>query len=494
VVKIAIPLDWGKIWILLSPREAREVAMRFRKTLTLLILALGLAFALPAWAQQKPVAPGLSPAPADVAASLPRHGGVKPPLRYAALKGGATTATSTPAKPFTQEQVVSMVRDGFGDESGAKLIEQRGIDFAPSEDFLQTLKAAGASEAFLKALRAAKPPVPASAKKPLNQVQVFALLVGQVPSHRVTMLVQERGIDFEPTDEYLQEVRLAGGEDELISALKSAKVTKPATVDPAAQAHQVDVRQHVARGGEFVQKRQYAQAEQEYRAALLLDSQNADVYVSLAYVLGQQNKWDDAVSAAREAVRLDPNYDGAHNNLGDALYRKGDMDGAIAEFREALRLNPNLEVAHYSLGVALGRKGDWDGGIAEEREALRLNPNDDLAHTSLGAGLGYKRDWNGEMAEEREALRLNPNNDVAHCNLGAALANKRNWDGAIVEEREALRLNPNDDSAHYFLGVALERKRRFQEALQEYRTAYELNPQDPNFRKDYERLAKKTRP
>jgi hypothetical protein len=26
------------------------------------------------------------------------------------------------------------------------------------------------------------------------------------------MLVQERGIDFEPTDDYLQEVRLAGGD------------------------------------------------------------------------------------------------------------------------------------------------------------------------------------------------------------------------------------------------------------------------------------------
>src|SRR5208283_5079089 len=142
----------------------------------------------------------------------------KPPLRYAALKGGATTATSSPAKPFTQEQVSNMVHAGLGDDSGAKLIEQRGIDFAPSEDFYQTLKAAGASEAFLNALRAAKPRQPASAKKPLNQVQVFALLVGQVqlPSHRVTMLVQERGIDFEPTDDYLQEVRLAGGEDELI--------------------------------------------------------------------------------------------------------------------------------------------------------------------------------------------------------------------------------------------------------------------------------------
>jgi len=50
-------------------------------------------------------------------------------------------------KPFTQEQVTNMVRAGLGDDSGAKLIEQRGIDFAPSEDFIQTLKrVAGASD------------------------------------------------------------------------------------------------------------------------------------------------------------------------------------------------------------------------------------------------------------------------------------------------------------------------------------------------------------
>jgi len=147
--------------------------MRSRKTLTLFMLAMGLVLAVPTWAQQK---------------------------------------------PLTQDQVQSLVRSALADESGAKLIEQRGIDFAPPEDFLQSLKAAGASEAFLHALRAAKPPEPASAKKPLNQVQVFALLAGQVPSHRVTMLVEERGIDFEPTDDYLQEVRLAGGEDELIKS------------------------------------------------------------------------------------------------------------------------------------------------------------------------------------------------------------------------------------------------------------------------------------
>jgi len=174
--------------------------MRFRTTLTLLMLAMGLVFALPAWAQQK---------------------------------------------PFTRDQVQGLVRDGLGDESGAKLIEQRGIDFAPAGGFLQSLKAAGASEAFLTALRAAKRPEPASAKR-----------------------------------------------------------TKRATVHPAAQAWQDEIRQHVARGAELKQKGQYAEAEQEYRAALLLDPENADLYANLAYVLVRQKKWDDAVSAAREALRF----------------------------------------------------------------------------------------------------------------------------------------------------------------------------------------------
>ena len=390
--------------------------MRFRKPLTFLMLAMGLVFALPACAQQKP-------------------------------------------KPFTQDQVQGMVRDGLGDESGAKLIEQRGIDFAPAEDFLQSLKAAGASEAFLKALRAAKQPEPASAKKPLNQVQVFALLAGQVPSHRVAMLVNERGIDFEPQQDYLDEVRLGGGDNELITALESAKVTKPAAVDPAAEARQAEIRRHVARGAELAKNGQCAQAEQEYRAALLFDSQNADLYVSLTYVLGCQKKWDDASSAAHEALRLNPNNDSAHATLGYVLARKGDRDGEIAEERQALRLNPDNDAAHINLGFALGSKGDWDGMLAEEREAVRSNPN--LA--------------------------------AAHAALGEALEHKGDWDGVIAGEREALRLDPDLSYAHHTLGVALEKKGNRQGALEEYRAAYTLDPKNAIYKQNYERLLQRVK-
>ncbi len=431
-------------------------------------------------------------------------------------------------KPLTQDQVQGLVRDGLGDESGAKLIEQRGIDFAPAEDFLQSLTAAGASEAFLKALRAAKRPQPpgGAAKKPLNQVQVFALLVGEVPSHRVIMLVQERGVDFEPTDDYLQEVRLAGGEDELISALKGAKVTKPESVDAALQARQTEVRQHVARSAEFYRGKRYADAEAELRAAVRLAPEDTELHGLLGGVLGDKGDCDGEITEEREALRLNPNNefahvalgpalgakgdcDGeiteerealrlnpknefAHTNLGVALRNKGDLDGAIAEYREALRLNPNLAEVHHNLGVALESKGDWDGMITEERAALRLNPNNDAAHIGLGNALGHKGDPDGAIAEFREALRLNPNNAKAHNNLGFALGGKGDLDGAMAEYREALRLNPNDAKAHNNLGLALEKEGDRRGALEEYRSAYELDSRNSSYREAYERLLKKT--
>jgi tetratricopeptide (TPR) repeat protein len=364
------------------------------------------------------------------------------------------------SKPFTQDQVQAMVRDGLGDETGAKALEQRGIDFAPTEDFVQSLKAAGASQAFLAALRVAKHPEPATAKKPINQIQVFALLAGQVPSHRVAMLVQERGIDFVPDDEYLREVRLAGGDDGLVSVLKSAKVTKPEHTDPALQARQAEIKQHVARGIEFYHDKRFVDAEAEYRAAL----------------------------------HLDPESPGLHFDLGWILAQKGDWDTGIAEYREALRLDPANDAVHLYLGTALGQKGDWEGMVGEQQEAIRLNPNNADAHLLLGKAFGQRGDWGGMVAEEREAVRLNPENDDAHFGLGLALGQIGDLKGQILQWREAVRLNSNNELAHYLLGHALEKEGDRQGALQEYRAAYELNPRNAGYRQAYENLLEKARP
>ena len=347
--------------------------MKFRKLFVFLILAIGLIAVLPLAAQQK---------------------------------------------PFTQEQVSNMVRDGFGDDSGAKLIEQRGIDFEPAEDFLQGLKTAGASDAFLAALRVPKASKPTAAAKPLNQVQILALMAGGVPNQRVVILVNSRGIDFDVKDDFVQQVSQAGGDAPLIASLKNARVIKPinATIDPELEARQSDERRHMATGGELSRKGQYALAEVEYRAALKLDPQNADLCVSLMYVLIPQQKWDATATLGQEALRLDPKNELAHNNLGVALGSKGDLEGAISEFRQALALKPDFAQAHANLGVALGIKGDVDGAIAEYREALRNDSNYDVAHFNLGVALERKGDNAGALEQYYAAHILKPNDASYEAN------------------------------------------------------------------------------
>jgi len=195
------------------------------------------------------------------------------------------------------------------------------------------------------------------------------------------MLVQERGIDFEPTDDYLQEVRLAGGEDELINILKSAKVTKPKNVDPALQARQTEVRKHSARGAEFFRDKRYADAENEYRAAIGLDPHDADLHVNLGEVLGEKGDVDGETGEYRKALRLNPKNEDAHYQLGKTLSIMPDLDGAIAEYRQALRLDPSDARAHFWLGWSFEAKGNQEGAEQELREAYELDPKNSMYST-----------------------------------------------------------------------------------------------------------------
>jgi len=199
------------------------------------------------------------------------------------------------------------------------------------------------------------------------------------------------------------------------------------------------------------------------------------------------------LNATSQPFRVNPNNDNVHVNRGLALDNKGNLEAAIKEYREALRLNPNNDIAHYNLGLALDDKGDLEGAIGEYREAVRLNPGDENAHVNLGSALYKKGNVDAAIAEYQEGLRLNPENDSAHYNLGIALGAKGTFEGAITETRAALRLDPKNPQVHYSLAYWLEKQGEREKALGEYRIAYTLNPQNAQFKRAYERLARKAK-
>jgi len=127
----------------------------------------------------------------------------------------AATAPPQAQKPLTKDQVMGLAKAGMETPELVKLIREHGIDFDLTDDYLQALRQAGAQELVIQALRAARP-------KPLTNEQVLQLLAGHVPSERAAALVRQHGIDFLADEQYFEMVRLAGGDDALMAALREA--------------------------------------------------------------------------------------------------------------------------------------------------------------------------------------------------------------------------------------------------------------------------------
>jgi tetratricopeptide (TPR) repeat protein len=267
----------------------------------------------------------------------------------------------------------------------------------------------------------------------------------------------------------------------LLLALALAPNTAAQTAGkPLAKAQ--PAKQHVDRGNQLLEKRDWDGALREYREAIRLKPNHAEAHYGVGRALGEKKDLEGAQREFREAIRLKPDYAEAHNGLGWILGTKGDLDGAIREYREAVRLKRDYARPHGNLGWALSQKGDLNGALLEYREAARLKPEDSDAHINLGWALSQKGDADGALREYREAVRLKPDDPDAHAGLGGALSQKGDADGAVREYREAVRLKPDDPDTHAGLGATLSQKGDLDDALREYREVVRLKPDDPGAR------------
>jgi len=133
------------------------------------------------------------------------------------------------------------------------------------------------------------------------------------------------------------------------------------------------VEAHFILGNAYVQKEQFAQAEEQFRVALDLDQDNVDARSNLGVAYYRQGKLQQAEEAFRAALSLKPGDAEIHYNLGGVLAAQNRLDEAETQFLEAKRLNPALAEPYLGLGSIYRLQGRRDEAMAVLREYLRLS-------------------------------------------------------------------------------------------------------------------------
>ncbi|MGH9518718.1 MAG: tetratricopeptide repeat protein, partial [Terriglobales bacterium] len=200
------------------------------------------------------------------------------------------------------------------------------------------------------------------------------------------------------------------------------------------------------------------QAEQQFRAALQIDSTNSDAVASLVQSLASQDRLDDAenvIDGLPEAARTGQVY----ATLGDAYLNRRQFPEAARAFRNAVAARPDDPDFQNALAQALMDGGDYAAALTEFQRLQRETPND--GHAALRvAQLELQL---GQLGAAREALHsaaaLLPKDDIEVAYAGVLLDARDGHDSAAMASLQDLLRRPAGAASK---GIFLEQLARLQ--------------------------------
>lgn len=139
----------------------------------------------------------------------------------------------------------------------------------------------------------------------------------------------------------------------------------------------------------------YAQASENneaaiasFQAGIILDPDNAEIYMSLGDVYMAENDLDKAIRAYCDAISVDSSDYRAFSKTGLALWEKDYLEEAIVAYTKAIDLNPDYDIAQNNLGVIyLDGIGTPKQALPFFKRAIEINPNYTLAYFNAGRSL-----------------------------------------------------------------------------------------------------------
>ena len=153
------------------------------------------------------------------------------------------------------------------------------------------------------------------------------------------------------------------------------------------------------------------EAEQEYLAAIRLDSLFTRTYVNLADLYRSRGRDAEGERLLREALEVAPDDADVRHTLGLLLVRDKRLPEAVEELHRAAALRPDEPRYSYVYGVALDSTGEQDRALVVLREAHERHPGHPellLALVTLNRDAGRRDDAIGYARKLTELVPGDP--------------------------------------------------------------------------------------
>jgi tetratricopeptide (TPR) repeat protein len=360
--------------------------------------------------------------------------------------------TATKHAPFSQSQLLAWTIAGVSATALLTAVQANGIDFAPDDAHLTSLKDAQLSPDLLTALPTVPSHPRASTLEPVPQPLIAASQAFNLKDYSLSLKLLETLTRQSPNADLFAAL---GNLQVLVHNQNSAKTA----FERSVQLDPTFVYAHLRLAGIYYTLEDGPQATTEARRVLRLQPGNPQARKYLALSM--------TVDGSSSAAGGHPEFEGDVDDLSDLkagtnqeaknlndkaleLAHNHALFPAEVALKRAIELEPNVALYHYNLGWVYTKWLYQDKALASYQKAKVLAPRNLAIRQNIGYTLCQAQRWNEAVAEFSEILSMDPTWNMARPCLYEALYNlgRKNEAARVLNDYSQFNLSHglHDDS------------------------------------------------
>jgi tetratricopeptide (TPR) repeat protein len=273
-----------------------------------------------------------------------------------------------------------------------------------------------------------------------------------------------------------------------------------------------------ALGAAYEQRKDYKDAVESYRKAVMLDRDNLDAIRGLAENYLNDGQFEAALEQYKVIVDSNPEDAQSYIRMSEIYRREAKYDLALESLKKADTLVPDAAEVAYNMAAVYQAQGRYDDAIKLLQDLLKktdANPQADRNNRAIflerlgmiyreqqnypaavdtfrkliplgedNARGGYQeiidtyreaKQWPQATAVAKEAVQKLPNDRDMRMVLDAQLADTGDTDSSIADVRSMLKGGPEDREVYLRLAIMDSRARRWQDAEDSLTKAEQLS-------------------
>jgi tetratricopeptide (TPR) repeat protein len=229
-------------------------------------------------------------------------------------------------------------------------------------------------------------------------------------------------------------------------------------------------------------KHDEAKAQMDYALTITAEPEDrCELYLELADIYEDQEKYEDVVDSLKAALRLNPNSEEGLNRYWFCTELTERYSDSVAFHEELIELSPYSHLAWFNLGHAYAGLMQYEKSLDAFGYVIAIDENFDAAHICSGDVLFNMGKYDDSINFYLDAIKLSKPNKELYLKTAECYEKLGEYAKSRSYLRKSIVVDPYFDEAFFRIGETYRQEEKWTKAISSFERAVKLNRENIDY-------------